>query len=265
MFLNLVRQRTKNICSASNDQGENPQNPAKNPQNSRKNPQKNAKTRKSWNHVVLVIFGFFLEFQKFFTVCVHGRSAEIFTETYMFGTKWIIFWVIWPIFLELPFFPRQWRVEVFLSIQTCLIFRYPSAGLNSRKTWVYCQWNCHPILVGVIFPFSTEYTYYDLPCASSTCKFFIPSWKHCVYIPEYQNIVFFSKTPSFLTVLCFERAFDKLVKIWWFTVDWLALACPRCLLEGTHPSTNLILPWWTNSNASVWCGCGQCCVGYHWK
>ena len=42
MFLNLVRQRTKNICSASNDQGENPQNPAKTrkkPAKNRKNPQ----------------------------------------------------------------------------------------------------------------------------------------------------------------------------------------------------------------------------------
>ena len=112
MFLNLVRQRTKNICSASNDQGENPQNPAKNPQKPRK---KNAKNRKNPQILKSRCFGnfrIFLEFQKFFTVCVHGRSAEIFPETYMFGTKWIIFWVIWPIFLELPFFPRQWRVEV---------------------------------------------------------------------------------------------------------------------------------------------------------
>jgi len=29
----------------------------------------------------------------------------------MFGTKWIIFWVVWPIFLERQFFPRKGRVE----------------------------------------------------------------------------------------------------------------------------------------------------------
>ena len=83
MFLNLVRQRTKNICSASNDQKENPQNPAKisqKPAKKRKNPQI-LKSRCFGN------FRIFLEFQKFFTVCVHGRSAEIFPETYMFGKK----------------------------------------------------------------------------------------------------------------------------------------------------------------------------------
>ena len=43
---------------------------------------------------------YFFEFLKFFTVCVNGLGAEIFPETYMFGIKWIISWVVWPIFLE---------------------------------------------------------------------------------------------------------------------------------------------------------------------
>ena len=79
-----------------------PQKPAK----TRKNTQKPAKTRKSWNLVVLGSFRIFLVVPKIITVCVPGRSAEIFPETYMFGTKWIIFWFVWPIFLERPFFPR---------------------------------------------------------------------------------------------------------------------------------------------------------------
>ena len=90
--------------------------PQKNPQKARKNPQKHAKTRKSWNLVVLGSFRIFLVVPKIITVCVPGRSAEIFPETYMFGTKWIIFWFVWPIFLERPFFPRQWRVEVYICI-----------------------------------------------------------------------------------------------------------------------------------------------------
>ena len=40
-----------------------------------------------------------------------GGSAEIFPETYMFGSKWNIFWVVWPIFLKWQVFPRKWRVE----------------------------------------------------------------------------------------------------------------------------------------------------------
>ena len=84
------------------------------PAKPRKKPAKSphAKTRKSWNLVVLGSFRIFLVVPKIITVCVPGRSAEIFPETYMFGTKWIILWFVWPIFLERPFFPRQWRVEV---------------------------------------------------------------------------------------------------------------------------------------------------------
>ena len=85
--------------------------PAKPRKKPAKSPQKPAKTRKSWNLVVLGSFRIFLVVPKIITVCVPGRSAEIFPETYMFGTKWIIFWFVWPIFLERPFFPRQWRVE----------------------------------------------------------------------------------------------------------------------------------------------------------
>ena len=129
MFLNLVRQRTKNICSASNDQGENLQNPAK---KNAKIPQQPAKkTQKPANPeitFVLVIFRILLEFQKFYTVCVHGRSAEIFPETYMFGTKWIIFLVIWPIFLELAFFSsavegRGICIIMYTRIHICLFVR----------------------------------------------------------------------------------------------------------------------------------------------
>ena len=91
MSLDLVRQRPKNICSASNDQEENPRTP---PQKKKKDKKRkksreleNKKKRKSWNLVVLGNFQIFLEFHKFLTVCVHGRSAEIFPETCMFGTK----------------------------------------------------------------------------------------------------------------------------------------------------------------------------------
>ena len=44
--------------------------------------------------------------------CVCECSAEIFPKHNMFGTKWIIFWVVWPIFLEPPLFVlRKWRLE----------------------------------------------------------------------------------------------------------------------------------------------------------
>ena len=58
IILDLVRQRTKNICSASNDQGENPQNPTnkKKTQKSRKKP---ANPEISLIYVALVIFGSF--------------------------------------------------------------------------------------------------------------------------------------------------------------------------------------------------------------
>ena len=97
----------------------------------RKTPQKKkrkkpAKTRKSWNIVVLGSFRIFLVVPKFITVCVPGRSAEIFPETYMFGTKWIIFWFVWPIFLERPFFPWQWRVEVPFPSFPFLSLPFPS-------------------------------------------------------------------------------------------------------------------------------------------
>ena len=60
MFLGLVKQKLKNVCSASNDQGTHPQNPA--------------------------VF-FFFRVPKFLTFCVRECSAEIFPETYMFGAK----------------------------------------------------------------------------------------------------------------------------------------------------------------------------------
>ena len=68
--------------------GRKPAKPRKKPA---KTPQKPAKNRKNPQILKSRCFGnfrIFLEFQKFFTVCVHGRSAEIFPETYMFGTFW---------------------------------------------------------------------------------------------------------------------------------------------------------------------------------
>jgi hypothetical protein len=55
MFLGLVKQKLKNVCSASNDQGTNPQNPEKKKTHTR--------TRKSGNLVVLGSFLLFLGFQ----------------------------------------------------------------------------------------------------------------------------------------------------------------------------------------------------------
>ena len=95
MFLGLVRQRPKNVCSASNDYGENREKKTQPP------PQK--KTANPEISLFQVVFGFGFV-PKIITVCVPSRSAEIFPETYMFGTQWIIFWFVWHIFLERPFF-----------------------------------------------------------------------------------------------------------------------------------------------------------------
>ena len=114
-----------------------PQKTRKKPAKTRKNTQKHAKTRKSWNLVVLGSFRIFLVVPKIITVCVPGRSAEIFPETYMFGTKWIIFWFVWPIFLERPFFPRQWRVEdIKIIIHKIYIYILQSVVIEViRKSW----------------------------------------------------------------------------------------------------------------------------------
>ena len=108
----------------------------KTPQKKRKKP---AKNRKSWIFVVLGSFRIFLVVPKIITVCVPGRSAEIFPETYMFGTKWIIFWFVWPIFLERPFFPRQWRVEEYMTTWmgkwlSTLIMKWDWGSLFSTKS-----------------------------------------------------------------------------------------------------------------------------------
>jgi len=42
MFLGLVKQKLKNVCSASNDQGTNPQNPEKKNKNAKTHTQKPA-------------------------------------------------------------------------------------------------------------------------------------------------------------------------------------------------------------------------------
>ena len=61
MFLGLVKQKLKNVCSASNDQGTNPRNPEK--KKSKNTHTHKKKTRKSRNLVVLGSFLLFLGFQ----------------------------------------------------------------------------------------------------------------------------------------------------------------------------------------------------------
>ena len=70
----------------------------------RKSPQKtNAKTHKSWNLVVWGSFRIFFLVPKLLTFCERGRSAEIFPEMYMFGTKWLSFFVSFDHLLRVTF------------------------------------------------------------------------------------------------------------------------------------------------------------------
>ena len=87
MFLGLVRRRPKKCLQPLKRPGGKPAKPRKKPA---KIPQKPAKKRK--NPQILKsrysrYFRIFSQFQKILTMCVHGRSAEIFPETYMFGIK----------------------------------------------------------------------------------------------------------------------------------------------------------------------------------
>ena len=131
-------------------------------------PQKPAKKRKNPQILksrCLGNFRIFLEFQKSFTVCVHGRSAEIFPETFMFGTKWIIFWVVWPIFLELPFFPRQWRVEAVFRVR--LIVACFFHVLPSFCPTIILQWSYNDPTIILLYPSRPSY---DFRCISNkTC------------------------------------------------------------------------------------------------
>ena len=83
MFLGLVKQKLKNVCSASNDQGTNPRNPEKKKAKTHTH-KKNPQIQKSR---CFRQFSSFFRVPKFLTFCVRERSAEIFLETYMFGAK----------------------------------------------------------------------------------------------------------------------------------------------------------------------------------
>ena len=107
MILGLVRQRPKNVCSASNDWGENPQNPAK-------KRKKNATTRKSWNLVVLGSFRFFLLFQKS-SRFVYPAVVLRFPRNIHVWNKVNHFLVCLTYLLRTTIFPRQWRVEAFYA------------------------------------------------------------------------------------------------------------------------------------------------------
>ena len=98
MFLGLVRRRPKRCLQPLKRPGENPQNPAKKPA---KNPRKKTKTRKSWNLVILGIFGFFLG-SKISSRCVYMDVVLRFSQKYIYIYVWNkvnYFWMIWPIFL----------------------------------------------------------------------------------------------------------------------------------------------------------------------
>ena len=74
MFLGLVKQRPKKCVQPLKRPGGNPAKPAK---------KKTQKPANPWNLVILDSFRIFFQLEKIFTVCVRGRSAEIFQETYI--------------------------------------------------------------------------------------------------------------------------------------------------------------------------------------
>ena len=83
MFLDLVRRRPKKCLQPLKRPGGKPAKPRKNPAKTRKKTQKPANPEICCSRY----FRTFSQFQKIFTMCVHGRTAEIFPETFMFGIK----------------------------------------------------------------------------------------------------------------------------------------------------------------------------------
>ena len=69
--------------------------------------------------------------------------------SWSFGIKWIIFWVVWPIFLELPFFPRKsfgsrqissWSFGSFGSIHQFDLLAGPAPPLPICRTFPAFTW-----------------------------------------------------------------------------------------------------------------------------
>ena len=103
MFVGLVRQRPEDVCSASNDQGENLQNPAKQKTPARK--RKRLQILKSrCIHGIVFIFQSSNSSSRFVCTGVVLRFSQKHTCLEQGWTTWIIFWVVWPIFLERHFF-----------------------------------------------------------------------------------------------------------------------------------------------------------------
>ena len=58
--------------------------------------------------------GLWLHFKIPLVLCTWGLCWDSPKHIHVWK-KWIIVWVVWPIFLERHFFPRQWRVEDVLT------------------------------------------------------------------------------------------------------------------------------------------------------
>ena len=178
MFLDLVRKAKKCLQRLKRLRKKTRKTPGKKKTRKKKPrlPQKPANTRKSWNLVVLDCFRKPLEFQNtsHFVYVGGGRSAEIFPETYMFGTKWIMFLVVWPIFLE------HLRTIIFFLVSSHLGLPYVfgggwSPGGNGTPQCL------RPSSVWIIIPIDSPILHVGTVKVSENPSDALPHWNFCPF------------------------------------------------------------------------------------